>query len=82
VQGSVSGFKLRCKANPEPDIVKYKIYIQSFLTDKEIGSTETTDFTIDTLKPDDEYTISITAVDQDGLESEKSAQIKVRTLGE
>jgi fibronectin type 3 domain-containing protein len=60
--------------------VKYKIYVRSFLTDKKIGNTETTTFTIDTLKPDEEYTVSVTAVDKDGLESEKSEQIKVRTL--
>ena len=82
VQGVANGFELSWKPNPEPDIVKYKIYVRSFLTDKKIGSTEATNFTIDTLKPDDEYTVSVTAVDKDGLESKKSEQIKVRTLGE
>jgi fibronectin type 3 domain-containing protein len=80
VQGVAKGFELSWKPNPEPDIVKYKIYVRSFLTDKKIGNTETTTFTIDTLKPDEEYTVSVTAVDKDGLESEKSEQIKVRTL--
>ena len=81
VHGVVNGFELRWTPNPEPDIVKYKIYLHSFLLDKEIGSTDKTQFTIDSLKPEDEYTVTLTAVDQDGLESEKSEQIKVRTLG-
>ena len=82
VHGVANGFRLRWKPNPEPDIVKYKIYLHSFMLDKEIGSTEATNFTIDTLKPDSEYTVSVTAVDKDGLESKKSEQIKVRTLGQ
>jgi fibronectin type 3 domain-containing protein len=82
VQGVANGFELRWKPNPEPDIVKYKIYLHSFLGDKEIGSTDKTQFTIDSLKPEEEYTVTLTAVDQDGLESKKSEQIEVRTLGE
>jgi len=82
VQGVANGVELSWKPNPEPDIVKYKIYLHSFLVDKEIGSTDKTQFTIDSLKPDKEYTVTLTAVDQDGLESKKSEQIKVRTLGE
>jgi hypothetical protein len=82
VQGVANGFELRWKPNPEPDIVKYKIYLHSFLVDKEIGSTDKTQFTIDSLKPEEEYTVSLTAVDKDGLESQKSEWIKVRTLGE
>jgi len=82
VQGVANGFELRWKPNPEPDIVKYKIYLHSFLVDKEIGSTDKTQFTIDSLKPEEEYTVTLTAVDQDGLESKKSEQIEVRTLGE
>ena len=82
VQGVANGFELRWKPNPEPDIVKYKIYLHSFLVDKEIGSTDKTQFTIDSLKPEEEYTVTLTAVDQDGLESKKSESIKVRTLGE
>ena len=62
--------------------MKYKIYLHSFLVDKEIGSTDKTQFTIDSLKPEEEYTVSLTAVDKDGLESQKSEWIKVRTLGE
>ena len=82
VQGAANGFELSWKPSPESDIVEYKIYLRSFLKDKKIGSTEATNFTTDTLKPDTEYTVSVTAVDKDGLESEKSEQIKVRTLGE
>jgi fibronectin type 3 domain-containing protein len=82
VQGVVNGFELRWKPNPESDIVEYKIYLHSFLVDKEIGSTDKTQFTIDTLKPEEEYTVTLTAVDQDGLESKKSESIKVRTLGQ
>ncbi|MEE9532180.1 MAG: fibronectin type III domain-containing protein [Syntrophobacteria bacterium] len=82
VQGVANGFELRWKPNPEPDIVKYKIYLHSFLVDKKIGSTDKTQFTIDSLKPEKEYTVSLTAVDQDGLESKKSEPISVRTLGE
>jgi len=81
-KGTAAGFELQWKPNPEKDIVKYKIYVRSFLTDKEIGSTEATNFTIDTLKPDAEYTVRVTVVDQDGLESKKSDAVKVRTLGE
>jgi len=76
------GFELKWKPNPEPDIANYKIYLRSFFMDKEIGSTDKVEFTTDTLKPDDEYSISITAIDKDGLESEKSEPITVRTLGE
>ena len=82
VKPLVNGFELRWKANPEPDIAKYKIYLHSFLMDKEIGSTDKIEFSIDTLKPDDEYSMSITALDKDGLESEKSEPITVRTLRE
>ncbi|MCG6946381.1 MAG: hypothetical protein LJE87_13690, partial [Deltaproteobacteria bacterium] len=82
VHGIANGFELRWKPNPEPDIVTYKIYLHSFLVDKKIGSTDKTQFTIDSLKPEDEYAVTLTAVDQDGLESQKSEQIKVRTLGE
>ena len=82
VQGVANGFELSWKSNPESDIVKYMIYLRSFLTTKKIGSTEATNFTVDTLKPDKEYTVTVTAVDKDGLESKKSEQIKVRTLGE
>ncbi|MDH3952221.1 MAG: fibronectin type III domain-containing protein, partial [Deltaproteobacteria bacterium] len=82
VQGVANGFELRWKPNPEQDIVKYKIYLHSFLLDKEIGSTDKTQFTIDSLKPEEEYTVTLTAVDQDGLESKKSEPISVRTLGE
>jgi fibronectin type 3 domain-containing protein len=82
MQGVANGFELSWKSNPESDIVKYKIYVRSFLTNKRIGSTEATNFTIDTLKPDKEYTVTVTAVDKDGLESKKSEQIKVRTLGQ
>jgi len=76
------GFELKWKPNPEPDIANYKIYLRSFFMDKEIGSTDKVEFTTDKLKPDDEYSISITAIDKDGLESEKSEPITVRTLGE
>ncbi|MEE9119902.1 MAG: fibronectin type III domain-containing protein [Syntrophobacteria bacterium] len=82
VQGVANGFELRWKPNPEPDIVKYTIYLHSFLIDKVIGSTDKTQFTIDSLKPEAEYTVTLTAVDQDGLKSEKSEAITVRTLGE
>ncbi len=82
VKGIANGFELKWKPNPEPDIATYKIYMRSFLMDKEIGSTDKVKFIIDTLKPGHEYTVTLTAVDQDGLESEKSEQITVRTLGE
>jgi hypothetical protein len=82
VQGVTNGFKLSWKPNPEPDIAKYMIYLRSFLTDKKIGSTEATNFTINTLKPDTEYTVSVRAVDADGLESKKSESVKVSTLGQ
>jgi fibronectin type 3 domain-containing protein len=82
VQGVANGFELRWKPNPEPDIVKYKIHLHSFLVDKEIGSTDKTQFTIDSLKPEEEYTVILTAVDQDGLESKKSEAVKVLTLGQ
>jgi len=77
-----NGFELKWKPNPEPDIANYKIYLRSFFMDKEIGNTDKVEFTTDTLKPDDEYSISVTAIDKDGLESEKSEPITVRTLGE
>ena len=76
------GFKLKWKPNPEPDIVTYKIYLRSFFTDKEIGNTGELEFTTESLKPNDEYSISVTAVDKDGLESEKSKPVEVRTLGQ
>ncbi|MCG6919362.1 MAG: fibronectin type III domain-containing protein [Deltaproteobacteria bacterium] len=82
VKPLANGFELKWKPNPEPDIVNYKIYLRSFFMDKEIGSTDKVEFTTDTLKPDDEYSISVTAIDKDGLESEKTEPIKVRTLGE
>jgi fibronectin type 3 domain-containing protein len=78
----VTGFKLSWEPNPEPDIATYKIYLRSFFTDKEIGSTDELEFTTESLKPDDEYSVSVTAVDKDGLESEKSEPITVRTLGQ
>jgi fibronectin type 3 domain-containing protein len=74
-----SGFILRWKPNPEPDIATYKIYVLSFLTDKEIGSTEKIPFSITTLDADKEYTVSVTAVDKDGLESNKSEPVTIRT---
>ncbi len=77
-----NGFELLWQPNPEPDVVRYTVYIQSFFADKEIGSTEKTSFTINTLKADEEYTVSLTAVDQDGLESNKSEPVTVRTPGE
>ena len=76
------GFELKWEPNPEPDIADYKIYLRSFFTDNEIGSTDKVEFTTDTLKPDDEYTVSVTAIDKDGLESKKSEPITVRTLAE
>ena len=79
MQGAENGFELSWKPSPESDIVEYKIYLRSLLKDKKIGSTEATNFTADTLNPDTEYTVSVTAVDIDGLESE---EITVRTLGE
>ena len=77
-----NGFELKWKPNPEPDITSYKIYLRSFFMDKEIGSTDKAEFSTDALKPDDEYSISITAIDEDGLESEKSEAITVRTLSQ
>ena len=82
VKGVAAGFELQWKPNQEMDIVRYRIFIHSFLTDKEIGSTDKTTFRIDTLKSDEEYSVSLTAVDKDGLESKKSEWITVRTLGE
>lgn len=82
VKGVAAGFELKWQPNQETDIVKYRIFIQSFLSDKEIGNTDKTNFSIDTLKADEEYTVSVTAVDQDGLESKKSEAIKVRTLAQ
>ena len=82
VKPLANGFELKWKPNPEPDIANYKIYLRSFFMDKEIGSTDKVEFTTDSLKPDDEYSISVTAIDRDGLESEKSEPIKVRTLGQ
>jgi fibronectin type 3 domain-containing protein len=76
------GFVLKWKSNPEPDIVTYKIYLQAFLTDKEIGSSDKTSFTIDNLDADKEYTVFVTAVDQDGLEGDKSDPVTVRTPAE
>jgi hypothetical protein len=81
-QPLANGFELKWKPNPEPDIANYKIYLRSFFMDKEIGSTDKIEFTTDILKPDDEYSISVTAIDKDGLESEKSEPITVRTLGQ
>jgi fibronectin type 3 domain-containing protein len=77
-----NGFELSWQSNPEPDIATYKIYLKSFMADKEIGSTEKVPFTISTLDGDKEYAVAITAVDKDGLESKKSATVKVRTLEE
>jgi len=82
VKPLANGFELKWKPNPEPDIANYKIYLRSFFMDKEVGSTEEVEFTTDTLKPGDDYSISITAIDKDGLESEKSEPITVRTLSE
>ena len=82
VKPLAKGFELKWKANPEPDVVNYKIYLRSFFTDKEIGSTDKVEFTTDTLKAEDEYNISVTAIDKDGLESEKSEPMTVRTLAE
>jgi fibronectin type 3 domain-containing protein len=81
-KGIPNGFKLRWQPNPEPDIMNYKIYLRSFLFDKQIGRTDTVHFTTDTLKPDEEYTLQVTAIDKDGLESEKSEEVTVRTLGQ
>jgi fibronectin type 3 domain-containing protein len=82
VKPLVNGFELRWKPNPEPDIARYKIYLRFIFTDKVIGSTDKVEFTTDTLKPEDEYRISVTAIDKDELESEKSDIITVRTLAE
>jgi len=82
VKPLANGFELKWKPNPEADIANYKIYLRSFFMDKEIGSTDKVEFTTDTLKPDDEYSISVTAIDKDELESEKSEPVKVRTLSE
>jgi len=82
VKPLANGFELRWKPNTEPDIAHYTIYLRSFFTDKEIASTDKVEFTTDSLKPRDEYSISVTAIDKDGLESEKSEPIKVRTLGQ
>jgi fibronectin type 3 domain-containing protein len=82
VKPLANGFKLTWEPNPEPDIVTYKIYLHSFFRDKEIGNTDELEFTTESLKPDDDYSVSVTAVDKDGLESEKSEPVEVRTLGQ
>ena len=82
VKPLANGFELRWKPNPEQDITHYKIYLRFFFTDREIASTDKVAFTTDSLKPKDEYSISVTAIDKDGLESDKSEPIKVRTLGQ
>jgi hypothetical protein len=82
VKPLANGFELKWEPNPEPDIANYKIYLRSFFMDKELGSTDKVEFTTDSLKPNDEYRISVTAIDQDGLESEKSEPVTVRTLGQ
>jgi fibronectin type 3 domain-containing protein len=82
IRALANGFELKWKPNPESDIANYRVYLRSFFADKEIGSTAETTFTISTLKPDEEYTVSVTAVDRDGLESKKGEPIKVRTLGQ
>ena len=81
-KGLANGFELKWKPNPESDIANYRIYLRSFFVDKEIGRTDETTFTIITLKPNEEYAVSVTAVDRDGLESKKSEPITVRTLAE
>lgn len=82
VQGVVNGFELSWEANQEPDIVKYRIYLNSFLGDTKIGSTNKTRFTTNSLKPAEVYTVTLTAVDQDGLESKRSERVTVHTLGQ
>ncbi|UCG13849.1 MAG: hypothetical protein JSU72_05090 [Deltaproteobacteria bacterium] len=73
------GFRLVWRPNPEPDVVDYRIYLVSFLGDKEIGQTKEIPFITTSLDPDKEYTVVITAVDQHGLESDKSEPVTVRT---
>ena len=80
VKALPNGFELSWKSNSEPDIDRYKIYLKSFVAYKEIGSTERPPFTILTLDSDKEYTVAITAVDKDGLESKRSLTITVRSL--
>ncbi len=73
---------LKWEPNPEPDISHYEIRPYGFFSQGKIGETPKTTFRITGLSSDKQYSYTILAVDKDGLESEPSTTVKVRTFEE
>lgn len=66
--------------NPEPDIDHYVVYSAGFFGKQKIGSANGPSFRVEGLRPDSSYTYVVTAVDSDGLMSEPSPPVNVKTL--
>ncbi|MGK7345809.1 MAG: fibronectin type III domain-containing protein [Candidatus Nitrospinota bacterium M3_3B_026] len=80
---AVAGFDsvtLAWEPNPEPDIERYIVYSAGFFGKQKIGESGVPSFKVEGLKPDSSYTYVVTAVDSDGLMSEPSPPVNVKTL--
>ncbi len=67
---------LKWQANPEPDVLGYRIYMDNVL----IGTSKTNSFSADHLAPNTIYNYTVKAYDSSYLESPQSASLSVTTL--
>ena len=82
----VTGFKwvkegdkavLKWEPNKEPDVAEYLIYKKGFLGMQKVGSTKETSFTLTEMKQGSKEDYTISCVDADKLEGEKSGVLTV-----
>lgn len=73
-----SGARLTWSAPTAPDVQRYRIWKKGFMGAAEMGSSETTEYSISAGQLGKGLSIVVTSVDADGLESERTAPVDVR----
>jgi len=77
-QGEEGRIRLVWDPPPQPDVVSYNVWSKRLLGWNLIGTTDRTDYLFDAADVSKKLTVAVTAIDNDKLESTKSAPIPVQ----
>lgn len=75
---SEGGALLKWTKPPQKDVTKYKVWKKGFLKSSLLGESEKVEFNIPAAELGKEADVCVSAVDADGLESERSGTLKVK----
>ena len=72
------GAVVRWSAAPQPDITGYKVWRKGLLSAQELGRAERTEYTVGPAELGKGLTLQVSALDADGLESERSEPLEIK----